>query len=150
MDGVRIESQICYDLDFFERALNEKDKVIMSEYRMKTYKSIKNGLKIGKKVAYYRVYCLNNAGRYFWLINKHRKAYRYWDNAIMEGKRLGAKPDLARTYLEIGKRLFKDKNKKKEINGLNSEQYLEMARQIFEEIDLKWDLNEIDRIASHR
>ena len=68
----------------------------------------------------------------------------------MEGKRLGAKPDLARTYLEIGKRLLEDQNKKQEINGLTAESYLQMARQIFEEIDLKWDLNEIDRIVSHR
>ncbi len=35
----------------------------------------------------------------------------------------------------------------KELNGISAEEYLERARSMFEEMDLQWDLDELDRVS---
>ena len=85
-------------------------------------------------------------GQYYWLISKQKKAVQCWKRAIEEGERLGARPDLARTYMEIGKRLLEEKSKYKELNGISAEEYLEKARNMFEEMDLQWDLDELEKV----
>jgi hypothetical protein len=64
-----------------------------------------------------------------------------------ETERFGARPDLARTYMEIGKRFFEEKSKYREFNGISAEEYLEKARELFQEMDLQWDLDELDKIS---
>ena len=85
-------------------------------------------------------------GEFFWTIGKQRKALRWWSKAIKKGEALGARPDLARTYMEIGKRLLEDKSKYKELNGISAQEYLEKAREMFQEMDLQWDLDELKKI----
>jgi len=63
---------------------------------------------------------------------------------------LGARPDLSRTYFEIGKRLLEPSSKHKELNGITAEEYLEKARTMFEEMDLQWDLDELDKVMAAR
>ena len=88
------------------------------------------------------------AGRYFWLIGKHKTAERWWKRSIEECERLGTRPDLGRTYMEIGKRFLEEKSKYKELNGVSAEEYLEKAREMFQEMDLQWDLDELDKIMA--
>ena len=61
-----------------------------------------------------------------------------------------ASVDLARTYFEIGKRLLEPDSKYKELNGITAEEYLEKARIMFEEMDLQWDLDELDMVMASR
>ena len=69
--------------------------------------------------------------------------------SIAEGQLINSRPELSRTYMEIGKRFLEDKSKYKELNGINAEEYLEKARAMFKEMDLQWDLDELDKITSH-
>ena len=62
-------------------------------------------------------------------------------------ERLGTRPDLLWTYMEVGKRLLEPKSKHKELNGISAHEYLEKARTMFEEMYLQWDLEELERIA---
>ena len=87
-------------------------------------------------------------GSYYWLIANQNKAVKWWKRAIEETGRFGARPDLARTYMEIGKRFLEEKSKFKELNGISAEGYLEKAREMFQEMDLQWDLDELDKITS--
>jgi len=87
-------------------------------------------------------------GSYYWLVGRHNRAIRWWNRAIKEGERLGARPDLARTYMEIGKRFLEKDSRYKELNGISPQGYLEKARTMFHEIDLQWDLDELDRIVA--
>ncbi len=43
------------------------------------------------------------------------------------GERLGARPDLSRTYFEVGKRLLEPQSKHKELNGIDPKGYLEKS-----------------------
>jgi hypothetical protein len=87
-------------------------------------------------------------GEYHWLIGKQNKALKWWDRAIKKGEELGARPDLSRTYFEVGKRLLEPDSKHKELNGITAEEYLEKARTLFEEMDLQWDLDELDKVMA--
>jgi hypothetical protein len=44
--------------------------------------------------------------------------------------------------------LLEDKSEYRMLNGIKAEDYLEKARVLFEEMDLQWDLNELDRMVS--
>ena len=49
--------------------------------------------------------------------------------------------------MEIGKRFQEERSKYKELNGISAKEYLEKARSMFQEMDLQWDLDELDKIA---
>ena len=66
--------------------------------------------------------------------------------SIEEGKQIGARLELSRTYMEIGKRLLKSKSEFRKLNGIKPDAYLKKARTMFKEMELLWDLNELDRI----
>jgi hypothetical protein len=48
--------------------------------------------------------------------------------------------------LEVGKRLLEPKSKYKELDGIKAEDCLEKARVMFEEMDLQWDLDELEKL----
>ena len=90
------------------------------------------------------------AGTYYWLINKQNNAVKFWQKAVSESARVGARPDLARTYMEIGKRFLEEKSRYKELNGISATEYLDKARAMFQEMDLQWDLDELDKVMAAR
>jgi hypothetical protein len=71
----------------------------------------------------------------------------WWDRSIKEGQRLDARLELSRTYFEVGKRLIEPESKYKELNGIKAEEYLDLAKALFAELDLQWDLGELGRVA---
>jgi hypothetical protein len=85
-------------------------------------------------------------GIYYWLIGKQKKALQWWRRSIKEGERINARLELSRTYMEVGRRLLEPKSKYKELNGMTVTEYLQKARTMFEEMDLEWDLEELERI----
>jgi hypothetical protein len=85
-------------------------------------------------------------GEYYWLVGKQRKAIKWFDRSIKEGERLGARPDLSRTYMEVGKRLLEPQSKYKELNGISASEYLNKAETLFREMDLQWDLEQLEQI----
>jgi antitoxin component YwqK of YwqJK toxin-antitoxin module len=62
-------------------------------------------------------------GIYHWIINKQKKALKYWTKSITEGERMGARPELARTYFEVGKRLSEKTSGHKAPNGIKASQF---------------------------
>ena len=68
--------------------------------------------------------------------------------SIKIGEKLGAKPDLSRTYFEVGKSLLSPDSKYKKLHGITAKEYLDKAKSMFEEMDLAWDLNELDKVKT--
>ena len=88
-------------------------------------------------------------GVYYWLIGKKRKAMQRWRKAIKEGQRLNDRLELSRTFYEVGKRLLEPKSKYKELDSIKADEYLEKARTMFDEMDLQWDLQELEKLRMH-
>ena len=103
----------------------------------------------GNNWAYIKTEALKQMGIYYWLIDKQRKAMKWWRKSIQEGQRLNYRVELSRTYYEVGKRLLEPKSKYKELDRIKAEEYLEKARVMFVEMDLQWDLDELEKLRLH-
>ena len=57
------------------------------------------------------------------------------------------KPELSRTYFEIGKRLSEPNSPYRELNGVSAAEYLNKAKTMFEEMDLQWDLEQLENLS---
>jgi hypothetical protein len=90
-----------------------------------------------RRVAWRRVEALRLGGRAYWLSGSTAKALRWWKRSLDEGERLGAKPELARTYAELGHRLA---NSHHQLDGKSAEDWNRMAAMRFSELELDWDM----------
>ena len=100
------------------------------------------------KFAADRTEAFKSMGVYYWLTGKQKKALAWWNKSITIGQRLGARLELARTYMEIGKRLIEKKSKYQQLNQIPVGEYLERARDQFKKLELEWDLQELNKISS--
>ena len=141
-------SRFSFDISLLEESILSNKKSNFSKYSKQASKSCKKLLLNSNKFQVRRTGTLNMVVRYYWLISKQNKAVSFWEKAIEEGERLEQRPDLARTYMEIGKRFLEEKSKFKELNGISAKEYLEKARGMFQEMDLQWDLDELDKITA--
>jgi hypothetical protein len=136
------------DISLLEESILSKNKSSTSKYRKQASESGKRLLQNSKKFAGHRseAFCL--VGRYHWLIGNQKRGVKSWKRAIEEGERMGVRPQVARTYMEIGKRFLEEKSKYNELNGIAAKEYLEKARTMFQEMNLQWDLDELEKITT--
>jgi len=131
-----------------EEILITNNKSQIKKIKNQAIKIGKKALRNSRKAAGDRTEIFKLIGRYYWLVGKQKNALKYWNRSIDEGKHLGARLELSRTYFEIGKSLDGPKSKHKELNGISAEGYLKKARKMFQEMDLQYDLDELDKIAA--
>jgi len=137
-------------LNQLEHAICSENSSEVTNLRKRAYEAGKAAVKNSKKYAPYRTKIFRLMGLYYWLIGKQGKSLKWWDKTIQEGERLGARPDLSRTYFEVGKRLQEPKSKHKKLNGIDPKGYLEKAGILFKEMGLERDLEDLDRLkAAH-
>ncbi len=146
-----------YSIARFRLALNHLEESIKkgnrSEIAGNRKRALKTGRQMVKKSFKYtadRTEALRLMGDCFWLIGKQKKACKWWQDSIKTGNRLGAKLELSRTYMTVGKHLVDPASKYKALNGSSGEEYLEKARGMFEEMDLQYDLEELQRLYVYR
>jgi hypothetical protein len=142
-------SQFLFDLFLLEKSILSRDKSNLSEYRKKAYQSGKNALNNSVKNACDRTEALRFMGTYYWLIGNQNKALKWWYKSIAEGERLGARVDLARTYMEIGKRLLMKESRFHQLTGIQAEAYIEKATALFKEMGLPWNLAELEAMPAY-
>jgi hypothetical protein len=106
----------------------------------------KKSLKVSEKFKRERVEVIRSMGNFHWLTGKKRNALKWWRMSIETGERFTMKPELSRTYFEIGKRLSEPNSPYRELNGISAVDYLNKARTMFEEMDLQWDLKQLERV----
>jgi tetratricopeptide (TPR) repeat protein len=141
--------RICeleHDLYLMEEVKKHDDKKKYVEHRKKALKACDKLLKLTRKVAQHRTEAYKLVGVYYWLLNNQKKAFKWWNKSIKEGERLNARLGLSRTYFEIGKRLSEPKSRFNNLKGMKAEEFLEKAKTMFEEMDLQWDLDELEKL----
>jgi hypothetical protein len=139
-------SSFVLNLQHLEESTKKGDKPTSSHHRSDALKNGTKAVNMANKYASFKTEALKLMGVYYWLIGKQRKAMQWWCKAIAEGTRQKDRPELSRTYYEIGKRLLEPKSKHKDLDGIKAEEYLEKARVMFEEMDLQWDLDELEKL----
>jgi class 3 adenylate cyclase len=138
-------AQFMIDLHLLKNRIGGNPRSSLSEYAKAAFNSGKKALRNSAKVAAHRSQNYRLMGEYYWLMGKQRKALAWFDKSIKEGERLGARPDLSRTYVEVGKRLLERHSIYSELNGITAKEYLEKAETMFREMDLEWDLEQLER-----
>jgi hypothetical protein len=141
-----VRSRFLFYLAQLENAVAAADKAAILELKYKTARHGKQALNLARRYAPLKTEAFKLMGTYCWLIGKPRQARRWWEKSIHLGEQLGARPDLARTYMEVGKRLSEKASRMVELNGLRAEQYFEKAEALFQEMALTWDLEELGKI----
>jgi tetratricopeptide (TPR) repeat protein len=137
-------SQFLFDLNMLEKSVISTDSPIKkSKYRKKSLKSWKRLRAVVRKWAGDRTEAFRLMGVYYWILGKQKQALNWWIKSIKEGERLGARLELSRTYLEVGKRLLEPGSKYKELDGVKAKDYLDRARKQFIDMDLQWDLDKL-------
>jgi hypothetical protein len=127
-----------------ENSLRAGDRKVFSEYRKKAFASGKRLLKNCDKVAMVRTDSYRLWGVYAWLIEDRKSALEWWHKARSEGERLGARPQVARTYAEMARRLFEVRDETKPPSPLQPDEFVEKARAIFADLGLHQDFEELD------
>ena len=143
-------SSFILSLQHLEESTKRGDKSTLSLHHEGSLINGTKALNMANKYALFKTETIKLMGVYYWLIGKQRKAIKWWRKAIQEGTRLNDRLELSRTYYEVGKRLLEPKSKYKELDGIKAEEYLEKARVMFEEMDLQWDLDELEKLRLHK
>jgi class 3 adenylate cyclase/tetratricopeptide (TPR) repeat protein len=107
----------------------------------------KESLRVCKKLNRDRVEAKRYMGTFHWLTGKKRDALKWWRLSIVTGEAFNMKPELSRTYFEIGKRLSEPNSPYRELNGVSAAEYLNKAKTMFEEMDLQWDLEQLENLS---
>ena len=112
------------------------------------YRCGKAALKTAAKNAPYRTEALRLMGTYHWLCGDRKKALSCWEKSIKTGEQLGDRPELARTYMEVGRRLREKNSPFTRLAGVSAGEYLQRAWSFFKEMGLQWDLDQLDKITN--
>ena len=146
-----LRTQFEYDLRRLEEALCNGQMGESSEYRRNAFKSGKMLIDKCQKAALFKTEAYRLMGVYNWLIDDQKGAFRWWQKAISEGTRLGARAHLARTFAEIGTRCCVSNGPSSEINAGNGKESLQKAKSMFTDLGLEYDLKDmslpIDRLS---
>ena len=142
-----LAARFLADIHQLEMTIGSENSSNRAHFRKQAYQDGKAAVRYSRKYAPYRTKIFRLMGLYYWLIGQQRKALIWWTRTIQEGERLGARPDLARTFFEVGKRLLEPHSKHKELNGISAKEYFDKAEKLFREMDLQWDLEQLERVA---
>ncbi|MEW6530853.1 MAG: AAA family ATPase [Thermodesulfobacteriota bacterium] len=133
-------SKFEYHLCLLEDSLRRDHWKGSSEHRRDAFKSGKMLIKTCRKAALYRTDSYRLMGVYHWLTGDRKSAFEWWHKAIKEGESLGARPELARTYAEVGLRLHPTDGVSSGLDANRAEDLLRKAETMFRDMSLHHDL----------
>jgi hypothetical protein len=134
-------ARLLYDLAALERGDGGRGAERAAKRRAAA--SAKRVIRVAGKVAKVRVEAYRLAGRLAWLGGRRRRALAWWDRSIAEGERMGARPELGRTWAEIGSRLAGAPEGGLTVRGRDASACLAEARALFTSLGLTWDLDRL-------
>lgn len=135
-------SLLC-DVALLEQAMQSESPSPVSALAKNASRSCKSAIKTCRMAAMDRVEVYKLTGIYHWLLNRQKKAIQWWQKSIACGEYMEAKLELSRTYFEVGKRLSEPNSRLTTLNGISASEYLSMAKKMFDEMDLSWDIEQM-------
>jgi tetratricopeptide (TPR) repeat protein len=137
--GVYLGSRLLYDVTALERAGNGPGRRALAR---QARRSMRRAVRIAAKVARERPEVYRLAGRLAWLLGNEERATAWWARSIDAAKALGARPELGRTYREVGVSLA-GSSRVRELRGMDAGGYLDAAQRVFAELGLDRDAGEL-------
>jgi class 3 adenylate cyclase/tetratricopeptide (TPR) repeat protein len=116
--------------------------------RKKAFRNGRACLKTSRKYSADKTEVYRLMGDLCWASGRARKAEEWWGQSVRAGEALGARPELGRTYLEIGRRLTEAPDRLRGFEGLSAEGCFSKAEALFRALSLTRDLEELERSRS--
>lgn len=138
------------DLQMLESSRRSSGRLQVGRHRRRARKSGRKAVRNCRKYACAKTEVFRLMGTCSWLCDRQAEAVDWWRASLAVGEALGDRVELARTCAEIGKRLSEKEGAFKELNGIGPEGYLEKARKSFEEMGLRWDLEDLNEAAGQK
>jgi len=140
-----LTGRFMFALHGLEKAVKTGD-ASYSKYTQEARAWGKKSLKVSENFKSDHVEVLRHMGTFHWLTGKRHAALKWWRLSVETGEAFNMKPELSRTYFEIGKRLSERNSPYQELKGISAAEYLNKAKTMFEEMDLQWDLEQLERV----
>jgi class 3 adenylate cyclase/tetratricopeptide (TPR) repeat protein len=140
--------QFLLDLHLMEQSI-KNNKSDISKLSKKTYQSGRRAIKNSKKYAFNRTELFRLMGLYYWLLGKNKKAIGFWKKGIKEAEHMRAYVELARIYMETGRRCREMKSRDLQLYGIDIDEHLNRARILFEDMGLEHDLEKLNEIIAN-
>jgi class 3 adenylate cyclase/tetratricopeptide (TPR) repeat protein len=145
-----LTAQFSFDLAALEEAVRSRIRPALVACRKRAARSGRGALKNCLKYSAGKVEVFRLMGVYQWLCGKQKRAQEWWEKSVRIGEELTARPELGRTYAEVGKRLSEQGSRLKDLHGLTAESCFLKARSVFDDLGLQADLDELEEAVSRR
>ncbi|MDQ7816859.1 MAG: protein kinase [Melioribacteraceae bacterium] len=141
--------KLYYNVMMFETksAENQIGKNELHNLEKEIKKSIKAAVKVSNKVAEIKPEVLRFIAQYHFLKKNPKKGFNYFQKSIDYANYLGALPEVGRSYFELGKVLSRTNYIYKK---MSADYCMSEAQKIFEQLNLKWDLDKIVKMSEHK
>ena len=134
-----VMSRCQFDAAALDTAVSDGDRQAQRALLRRAQHSVRQALRLAASVARERVEAYRLAGQVCWLAGKRRRAVHCWEQSIRAAEQLGARPDLARTYFEMGRRLGAAGLGQRMVNQLPGAAYVDKALELFAQLGLDAD-----------
>ena len=98
-------SRLFHTVRALDEAIADGDRVRIGALRARVGADVGRAMRTAAALAMIRTEVYRHAGSIHWLLGAPRRAAQWWERSLTEGTRLGARPELARSHLEIARRL---------------------------------------------
>jgi tetratricopeptide (TPR) repeat protein len=141
--GAFLASRLHADLRDLEDAAGRVEGVPRT-LRKRSRRSARAALRVVPTVAFWGPEIFRSVGRQAWLCGQTKEALRWWERSLAAGRRLGTRPELARTAQELSLRLAEGRRGARELEGRGTASWRDEARSVFTELGLAWDLERLE------
>lgn len=100
-----LRAQAALDVARLEEAVVNRDARAVRARRRRARRTLRSARGVASLCALRRIEIWRLQGTLAWLEGSPKRATRRWQEALAEAERLGARPEAARTHLEIARRL---------------------------------------------
>jgi hypothetical protein len=139
-------SRLLLDVAELQAAREAGDTAAVRALRRRARRSGSAALRLAEKCVLRKTEVMRLVGRSHWLAGEEKAARRWFSQSLAEGRRLGAQPETARTCLEVARALTESRSPQTTLERKGAADYLREARAIFEELDLRWDLHQLEQV----
>ncbi|MFZ5571657.1 MAG: adenylate/guanylate cyclase domain-containing protein [Thermodesulfobacteriota bacterium] len=133
-------TRLLFDLAKLKTAVLQDDSASVRTISRRAFRVGREVRKMAKKLAYERTEAFRLLGDFFHLTQQDHRARNWWQRSLEEGRRLNARVELSRTYLEVGMYLSRPENSHRLQDHSAGPKFMEEARRLFRELNLQWDL----------
>jgi class 3 adenylate cyclase/tetratricopeptide (TPR) repeat protein len=137
-------SRLLVDLARIDSARRAGTRVPRS-MRRRAHRNARRGARLASWAALRRPEMFRLVGTQAWLEGHGQRAARWWQRSLEAAAALGMCPALARSHLEVARRLLED-GRLEHVAGLDAEAHLERAERGFRELELDWDLGQLEAV----